>query len=82
MRGTVDSPIAPAPKSWKLPRTTSRCSRRGGSLLGFSLRAYDEEKRKTAHAIHDSAGQYLIALQMKLDGLQRGEWRRQKSVRG
>ena len=41
------------------------------ALLGFSLRAYDEEKRKTAHAIHDSAGQYLIALQMKLDGLQR-----------
>jgi signal transduction histidine kinase len=42
------------------------------ALLGFSLRAYDEERRKTAHAIHDSAGQYLIALQMKLDGLQRG----------
>lgn len=42
------------------------------ALLGFSVRAYDEERRKTAHAIHDSAGQYLIALQMKLDGLQRG----------
>ena len=41
------------------------------ALLGSSLRAYDEEKRKTAHAIHDSAGQYLIALQMKLDGLHR-----------
>ncbi len=41
------------------------------ALLASSLRASDEEKRKTAHAIHDSAGQYLIALQMKLDGLHR-----------
>ena len=42
-----------------------------GALLALSLRAHDEEKRKTAHGLHDSAGQYLVALQMKLDGLQR-----------
>ena len=53
-------------------RRSHDAAREQAALLGFSLRAYDEEKRKTAHAIHDSAGQYLIALQMKLDGLQRG----------
>ena len=42
-----------------------------GALLALSLRAHDEEKRKTAHGLQDSAGQYLVALQMKLDGLQR-----------
>ena len=52
-------------------RSTLDAAREQAALLGFSLRAYDEEKRKTAHAIHDSAGQYLIALQMKLHGLQR-----------
>ena len=41
------------------------------TLLGFCLRTHDEEKRKVAHVLHDSAGQYLIALQMKLEGLQR-----------
>ena len=41
------------------------------ALLGLSLRTHDEEKRKIAHGLHDSAGQYLVALQMKLDGLQR-----------
>ena len=53
-------------------RSSLDAAQEQAALLGFSLRAYDEEKRKTAHAIHDSAGQYLIALQMKLDGLQRG----------
>jgi PAS domain S-box-containing protein len=42
-----------------------------GALLGLSLRTHDEEKRKIAHALQDSAGQYLVALQMKLDGMQR-----------
>ena len=42
-----------------------------GALLGLSLRTHDEEKRKIAHSLHDSAAQYLVALQMKLDGLQR-----------
>ena len=41
------------------------------ALLGLSLRTHDEEKRKIAHGLHDNAGQYLVALQMKLDGLQR-----------
>jgi PAS domain S-box-containing protein len=41
------------------------------ALLGLSLRTHEEEKRKIAHALHDSAGQYLVALQMKLDVLQR-----------
>lgn len=53
-------------------RTSHEAALEQAALLGSSLRAYDEEKRKNAHAIHDSAGQYLIALQMKLDGLQRG----------
>ena len=53
-------------------RSSQDAAQEQAALLEFSLRAYDEEKRKTAHAIHDSAGQYLIALQMKLDGLQRG----------
>jgi PAS domain S-box-containing protein len=42
-----------------------------GSLLGLSQRIHDEEKRKIAHGLHDSVGQYLVALQLKLDGLQR-----------
>jgi signal transduction histidine kinase len=42
-----------------------------GALLGVCLRSHDQEKRKIAHGLHDSAGQYLVALQMKLDGLQR-----------
>ena len=54
-------------EDWRSSHDTEQAA-----LLGSSLRAYDEEKRKNAHAIHDSAGQYLIALQMKLDGLQRG----------
>jgi two-component system sensor histidine kinase UhpB len=40
-------------------------------LLGLSVRSNDEERRKIAHGLHDSAGQYLGALQMKLDSLQR-----------
>lgn len=40
-------------------------------LLGFCVRGHDQERRKIAHALHDSAGQYLVALQMKLDGLLR-----------
>jgi PAS domain S-box-containing protein len=42
-----------------------------GVLVGVSLRIHDEEKRKIAHGLQDSAGQYLVALQLKLDGLQR-----------
>jgi PAS domain S-box-containing protein len=42
-----------------------------GGLLGLSVRSHDKEKRKVAHGLHDSAGQYLVALQMKLDSLQR-----------
>lgn len=53
-------------------RASHDATQERAALLGSSLRAYDEEKRKTAHAIHDHAGQYLIALQMKLDGLHRG----------
>lgn len=53
-------------------RSSEDVAREQAALLGFSMRTYDEEKRKTAHAIHDGAGQYLIALQMKLDGLHRG----------
>ena len=52
-------------------RSSHDAAQEQAALLASSLRAYDEEKRKTAHAIHDSAGQYLIALQMKLDGLHR-----------
>jgi signal transduction histidine kinase len=42
-----------------------------GVALGLSVRSSDEERRKIAHGLHDSAGQYLVALQMKLDSLQR-----------
>jgi len=42
-----------------------------GALLGVCVRSHDQEKRKIAHGLHDNAGQYLVALQMKLDGLQR-----------
>jgi PAS domain S-box-containing protein len=42
-----------------------------GALLALALRAQDEERRKTVYGLHDSAGQYLVVLQMKLDGLQR-----------
>lgn len=41
------------------------------ALVGLCLRTHDEEKRKIAHSLHDNAGQYLVALQMKLDVLQR-----------
>lgn len=42
-----------------------------GALLGLAMLSNDQEKRKIAHGLHDNAGQYLAALQMKLDGLQR-----------
>lgn len=42
-----------------------------GVLLALTARTHDQEKRKIAHGLHDSAGQYLVALQMKLHGLQR-----------
>lgn len=42
-----------------------------GALLGLAMRSNDQEKRKIALGLHDNAGQYLVALQMKLDGLQR-----------
>lgn len=52
-------------------RRAEAVAKEQSSLVGLSLRAHDEEKRKIAHGLHDSAGQYLVALQMKLDGLQR-----------
>src|SRR5690349_6993692 len=52
-------------------RKTEAAASEQGTLLGLSLRTHDEEKRKIAHGLHDSAGQYLVALQMKLDSLQR-----------
>jgi two-component system, NarL family, sensor kinase len=42
-----------------------------GTLLSLCLRTQDEERRKLAHSLNDSAVQYLIALQMKLEALQR-----------
>lgn len=53
-------------------RQAEASAREQGRLLGLSMRSHDQEKRKIAHGLHDSAGQYLVALQMKLDGLQRG----------
>lgn len=52
-------------------RNAELAAKEQGALLGLSLRTHDEEKRKIVHALQDSAGQYLVALQMKLDGLQR-----------
>lgn len=52
-------------------RTAEASSKEQGALLASSGRIHDREKRKLAHALHDSAGQYLVALQMKLNGLQR-----------
>ncbi len=52
-------------------RKAEAVAKEQSALLGLSLRTHDEEKRKIAHGLHDSAGQYLVALQMKLDGLQR-----------
>lgn len=52
-------------------RKAEALAKEQSALLGLSLRKYDEEKRKIAHGLYDSAGQYLLALQMKLDGLQR-----------
>jgi PAS domain S-box-containing protein len=52
-------------------RQAEAVAKEQSALLGLSLRTHDEEKRKIAHGLHDSAGQYLIALQMKLDSLQR-----------
>ena len=46
-------------------------AREQARLVGWCVRGHDQEKRKIAHGLHDSAGQYLVALQMKLDGLQR-----------
>jgi two-component system NarL family sensor kinase len=52
-------------------RKTEAMAKEQSALLGLSLRTHDEEKRKIAHGLRDSAVQYLVALQMKLDGLQR-----------
>ena len=52
-------------------RKAEATAREQGALLGLSMRTHDEEKRRIAHGLHDSAGQYLVALQMKLDSLQR-----------
>jgi PAS domain S-box-containing protein len=52
-------------------RKTEAMAKEQSALLGLSLRTHDEEKRKISHGLHHSAGQYLVALQMKLDGLQR-----------
>lgn len=52
-------------------RNAEASAKEQGALLALSVRGHDQEKRKIAHALHDSAGQYLVALQMKLDGLQR-----------
>lgn len=53
-------------------RNAEASSKEQGALVALSARFHDQEKRKIAHGLHDSAGQYLVALQMKLDGLQRG----------
>jgi len=55
-------------EEWRKAEATAK---EQDALLGLSLRIQDEEKRKIAHGLHDSAGQYLVALQLKLDGLQR-----------
>ncbi len=55
----------------EVPNRQEFLSNQEETLLGVCLRTHDEEKRKIAHVLHDSAGQYLIALQMKLEGLQR-----------
>jgi PAS domain S-box-containing protein len=52
-------------------RQAEASAREQAQLLGSCVRGHDQEKRKIAHVLHDSAGQYLVALQMKLDGLQR-----------
>ena len=52
-------------------RQAEASAREQGRLLGWCVCSHDQEKRKLAHGLHDSAGQYLVALQMKLDGLQR-----------
>jgi PAS domain S-box-containing protein len=52
-------------------RKAEAIAKEQGALLGLSLRTHDEEKRQIAHGLNDSAGQYLVALQMKLDSLQR-----------
>lgn len=54
-------------EEWRKAEATAK---EQSALLGLSLRTHDEEKRKIAHGLHDSAGQYLVALQMKLDTLQ------------
>ncbi len=38
-------------------------------LSGRLLRSQDEERRRIGRELHDSAGQYLVALQMTLDNL-------------
>ncbi len=53
-------------------RNSAETGKEQAALLGLSVRTHDEEKRKIAHALHDSAGQYLVALSMKLEALQRG----------
>jgi PAS domain S-box-containing protein len=55
-------------EDWRKAEATAREQE---ALLGLTLRTHDEEKRKIAHGLHDNATQYLAALQMKLDGLQR-----------
>jgi PAS domain S-box-containing protein len=55
-------------EEWRKAEATAK---EQGELLALSLRIHDEEKRRIAHGLHDSAGQYLVALQLKLDGLQR-----------
>ena len=52
-------------------RNAEASSKEQGAILALSVRGHDQERRKIAHGLHDSAGQYLVALQMKLDGLQR-----------
>lgn len=55
-------------EEWRQAEATAKAQ---SALLGLSLRTHDREKRKIAHGLHDNAGQYLVALQMKLDNLQR-----------
>src|ERR1700687_4739539 len=45
------------------------------------LRTQDEERRRIGRDLHDSLGQYLSVLKMKLDGLQMGASRKQAGDR-
>jgi PAS domain S-box-containing protein len=55
------------------------------SLRQLSLRllqSQDEERRRIGRDLHDSVGQYLVALKMKLDSLKSGAARNQIDARG